>query len=91
MCDYLVQTFSTVATLSEVGTLMLEFNSLTRHTGDPAFERAAARAMELLYAVTGPDLSPNPKTTFLRTVHWAPRAKAFHSLLIWSFIHRIEP
>jgi hypothetical protein len=54
----LTQTFSTVATLSEVGTLMLEFNSLTRHTGDPAFERVAARAMELLYEVTG---YPQPK------------------------------
>ena len=40
-----------MATLSEVGTLMLEFNALTAHTGNPMFERAAARAMELMFEV----------------------------------------
>eukprot|EP00238_Polyblepharides_amylifera_P008883 CAMPEP_0196578362 /NCGR_PEP_ID=MMETSP1081-20130531/7269_1 /TAXON_ID=36882 /ORGANISM="Pyramimonas amylifera, Strain CCMP720" /LENGTH=638 /DNA_ID=CAMNT_0041897561 /DNA_START=88 /DNA_END=2007 /DNA_ORIENTATION=+ len=55
------------ASLAEVGTLQLEFNALSRVSGDPIFERVAARAFEVLTTEVSPRMDSGLYPTFLQT------------------------
>jgi hypothetical protein len=78
--------------LAAAGTLLLEFGALSRLTGDPRFERAAARAVDELWKRRSQlDLLGN--TISVRTGHWAqglastgPGRDSFYEYLLKSYI-----